>query len=428
VEDKHTNDQHRKASLRGKGREIFFGAKTTGEDARADASAETAPDLTADESAALQDLLTEPSAVPSAPPTEPLPYPDEANAAASSERQEALPLGERVPNLPAAELSAPSEPPHPDVQALEPEMPEIWSGENAPPETVAVVPSGDEGGLAPLAEGQLAWEDPFAHRGQRPEADQLFPETEAADPALLYMLVDDEHIRQLFTLIEQLLNELAMGCRAPSEVLDAYQKDLLHANSLLLASRENYDDARAIVYRVRGEISRQRQIEANIKRYRPLLLNYYLGWGVTLVVLFLLKALFVGVAEAVGVNTVSALYYPALFGIAGALLSGFFTLERHTSILRDFDPMHITWYLLNPLLGGVMGVLMFLLIAIANEDLLSETASFSEVIIADLLCLAAGMNQSYVLQRLDALRQRYGGAAAARDANDNTPPAPPQST
>ena len=422
MEDKHTHDPRRKASLRGKGREIFLGPQASDENADATpAPAEDAPDLTADETSALLELLSD---APTAPPpsADALPYPDELPPSSGFERQEAVPLGERGPTRPAAEDSAPAQPASPDVQALEPEMPETWTEEKAPPEPTPITPIGDEGGLAPTANGQLAWEDPFAHRGKRPEAHKLFPETDPADPALLYMLVDDERIRQLDTLIEKLLEDLSDCCRAPTEAVEAYRKDLLYANGLLMASRENYDDARAIVYRVRGEIARQRQTEADIARYRPLLLNYYLGWFVTLAVLFLLKALFVGVAEAVGVNALSALYYPALSGIGGALISGLLTLERHTSVLRDFDPMHVSWYLLNPLLGGVMGVLMFLLVSVANDDLLRETANPSETAIAYLLCVVAGMNQSVVLHRLDELRRRVGNATGAGKADEDTPP------
>ena len=72
-----------------------------------------------------------------------------------------------------------------------------------------------------------------------------------------------------------------------------------------------------------------------------------------------LKQLFVGVAEAIGADIVGALYYPTLFGVAGALISGYVTLDRHTTKLRDFDPIHISWYLFNPLLGGVMGLFTF---------------------------------------------------------------------
>ncbi len=429
MENKHTNDQRRKTSLRGKGREIFFGAKASEDEdmpARPSAADDTASDLRQDEAAALQALLSEKPASPASDVR--LSYPDEDRIEGRPEHQEALPLWERGESDAAEAQSSPTEPTHPAVQALEPELPEIWPAEDAPPKPTSTAAVGDEGGLIAAVGKPPAWEDPFATNAQRPPAKELFAENRPADPALVYTLVDVGRIRELDAFIEDLLKELSSGFRAPAAVIDAYQADLKQASELLMASRENYDDARAIFYRVRGEIARQRQTEADIARYRPLLLNYYLGWGVTLLVLFLLRALFVGMAEAVGVHTFSALYYPALFGVVGAWISGLRTLERHTSFLRDFDPMHVSWYLLNPLLGGVMGVLMFLLLTIANDDLLRETASFSEVAIADLLCVVAGMNQSYVLRRLDELRVRVGDSSEANAGAPSVPPPPSQST
>ncbi len=208
--------------------------------------------------------------------------------------------------------------------------------------------------------------------------------------------------------IEALQEELAQNVYSDRGAADEYQKELLRASGLLMASRANYDDARAIVYRVRTDMNRRRKIDADIRRYRPLLLNYYVGWGIALVVLFLLRELFTGVTEAVGVEVFAALYYPMLFGIVGAMISGYLTLERHTTRLRDFDPIHISWYLFNPLLGGVMGLLMFLLASIANEDLLQRTASDGERAITNLLCVVAGMNQNNVLRQLNDLLDRFG--------------------
>jgi hypothetical protein len=95
-----------------------------------------------------------------------------------------------------------------------------------------------------------------------------------------------------------------------------------------------------------------------------------------------------------------------LFGIAGALISGYLTLERHTTKLRDFDPAHVSWYLFNPLLGAVMGLIMFLIAAIANEDLLQDSGSTAERAITYLLCVVVGMNQNTVLRQLNSLLER----------------------
>jgi hypothetical protein len=336
----------------------------------------------------------------------------------------ALPLAERG----RASVQRQRELPYqarPEVEALIPREPEWWSGEY--PGEMPLAGSAEEQDVeaedsagTPAALEAVAADEPVASGLPDSLQPVLTRETsrvhfEQASPAnqrLLDLLVDDDHMRKLAEQIEALHEELAQQTYADRTAADVYQKELLQASSLLLASRQNYDDARAVVYRIRTDMNRQRKTYADIMRYRPLLLNYYIGWGIALVVLFLLKALFTGVTDAVGVGVVSALYYPMLLGVGGALVSGYLILERHTTRLRDFDPIHISWYLFNPLLGGVMGLLMFLIASIANEDLLQETATRPEYAITYLLCVIAGMNQNTVLRQLNDLLKRFGKDSA----------------
>lgn len=326
---------------------------------------------------------------------------------------DALPLAERSPNA-SGYVDAPYAPAE-AVEALIPSSPELWTQDEVEHEGGAAdtrsvgVPA-----LAADTDTPILPE-PFEPVGERPESTALFEGTRPADRDLLTMLVDDQRIRKLADQIDHLQEELAANPVGSRAAVDTFQKELLHASGLMLESRENYDDARAIVYRVWTDINRVRKTERDITRYRPLLLNYYIGWGVALGVLFLLKALFAGVTEAVGISSATAMYYPMLLGVAGALVSGLMTLERHTTRLRDFDPIHISWYLFNPLLGGVMGLLMFLLASIANEDLLRESASDAEHAITYLLCVVAGMNQNQVLGRLNDLMRRFGRSEDKED-------------
>lgn len=348
-------------------------------------------------------------------------YPTQAPAA--SYMTDAVPLAERGRRSAEVQQEVAYQA-RPEVEALTPREPERWP--EPPPGDISTeaIPAGgaegqdmeaedSEGGLAEpeaaAAEERAApvLPEPFQPVPRREASRALFGQTSPANKKLLDLLVDDDRIRKLAEQIEALQEELAQQVYADRDAADVYQQELLQANSLLLASRQNYDDARAVVYRIRTDMNRQRKTYADIMRYRPLLLNYYIGWGIALVVLFLLKALFTGVTDAVGVGVVSALYYPMLLGIGGALVSGYLTLERHTTRLRDFDPIHISWYLFNPLLGGVMGLLMFLIASIANEDLLQESATRPEYAITYLLCVVAGMNQNNVLRRLNDLLKRF---------------------
>jgi hypothetical protein len=332
---------------------------------------------------------------------------------------DSVPLAEREFDLRPS--PAPPYSPAPEIDSLVPQLPETWSGSATADFVAAAQPisalqpdqtgAGGVSGQTGSTELIETLPDPFgadAKPAKRPSGRALFGRTARADKDLLNLLVDDERIVKLSQQIEAMQEDLAQNVVGDLKTTDAYQKELLQASSLLLASRANYDDARAVVYRVRADVNRQRKVVADIRRYRPLLLNYYIGWGIALVVLFLLKSLFTGVTDAVGVGIASALYYPILLGIGGALIAGYLTLERHTTRLRDFDPLHISWYLFNPLMGSVMGLLMFLLASIANEDLLRETASGAENAIAYLLCVVGGMNQNHVLRQLNDLLRRMG--------------------
>ncbi len=297
------------------------------------------------------------------------------------------------------------------------------------PEEWVDVDDEHEGGLADqevevLKPGLLP--EPFVPAPKRPDAASLFEPTQPPDSKLLKLLVDDDRIRRLADQIEAMQEELARDFPGTRATADQFQRELLQASGKLLEARENYDDARAIVYRIRTDMNRQRKIHDDIMRYRPMLFNYYIGWGIGLAVLFLLKSLFTGVTDAVGIETAAAMYYPMLLGVVGALLSGFLTLERHTTRYRDFDPIHISWYLYNPLLGAVLGVLMFLLASIANEDLLREAASDAEHAITYLLCVVAGMNQNHVLNRLNDMLKRYG--RGRDDSDDDVIADPPRSS
>lgn len=311
---------------------------------------------------------------------------------------DAQPLAERETALP--EQEGRSYQTRSAVESLTPPTPETWSGAPAPQ------PPADR----PLAAAEIVQ---TASAEQVVQREAVAPAPSEAPPPLVpgpdtTVLVDDGRLRRLTQQIEALQDDLARHPIGDPQVIDGYQQALAEADRLLTASRANYDTVRATVYRIRTEITRRRKIEADIARYRPLLLNYLVGWVIALVVLFLLKALFAGVGEAVGVPVVAALYYPLLFGIGGALLSGYLTLERHTTRLRDFDPIHISWYLINPLLGGVMGLLMFLIATLANQDLLRESASDAEYAITYLLCTLAGMNQTPILHALHEVMRRLG--------------------
>lgn len=249
--------------------------------------------------------------------------------------------------------------------------------------------------------------DPFPPQFPRAESRSLFPPTAVPDSALLVRLVPDEVVIELWQEIEALHKRLIEVVRGDRCNTDIHQKELLEASELLLQSRANYDNARAIVMRIKADLSRQEKVEQDIARYRPPLLRYYLAWGAAWALVMALGPALLeraGIFQAVNVPVV---FYPVMFGVLGALVSGYLTLDRHTTHLRDFDPLHVSWYLFNPPLGAVMGLLMLLLYAIVNQDVLQPGAAEPmEQAVVWLLCALAGMNQHAVLRHMFRLLDR----------------------
>lgn len=237
----------------------------------------------------------------------------------------------------------------------------------------------------------------------RAPAEQLFRRTIQADTSLLEQFVDDERLRELWDMIEAVQEDLVEYPSADRRATDVYQQELLKASGLLLQARENYDDARAIVYRIRADLNRERKVQADIVRYRPWILNYIIGWGIALVVLALLNGAVENITDTLEVPFFANAYLPTIAGAFGGLFIGYTTLNKHTSIRRDFDPIHLPWYLFSPFVGGLMGFLTFLFAAVTieatvNADLTSSDAlSGGGIFLWILIAFLAGMNQNVVV-------------------------------
>ena len=252
--------------------------------------------------------------------------------------------------------------------------------------------------------------DPFGEREIRRPAREIFqPGMVVPDEELLRLFVDDNRLRELFELIEALQEEIVENVRGERRQSDTYQEELLQASNLLMQSRENYDESRAIVYRIRADLNRERRVDEDIARFRPLITNIYIGLAIFILVLGLLGQLFISVADSVGVPWIGQGYYPALAGAVGALLFGWRTLNRHATVYRDFDPTHVNWYIMNPLLGMLSGFLLYLfLLATAVTTLSSSTFEITGSSPLTLLAaVAVGYNQNVVIALLDAARQRF---------------------
>ncbi len=294
------------------------------------------------------------------------------------------------------------------------------------PEDVTAVGAAEGANLAlsreDLAEAALLGLEPIptgpAPFTPRPGSGDLFGDAQDIPPAddLLDRFVTDERLDGLWGEVEALQADLAQATPGSRARYDTYQKEVLQAYTLLLQNRANYDDVRAIVYRIRGELRQDARSAEAIQQYRPRLLIFFVISLLIWAGLMLLEPVFGRfVTDTLDVRLLALLYHPTLFGVLGAILNGYFTLNRHMIHERDFDPVHVSWYVMNPLVGAIMGLLMALLfgtgiVSTVGISALAQEPAGQYPFLLWVLCFLAGYNQNVVMRLLSWTFDQLRGA------------------
>ncbi len=293
---------------------------------------------------------------------------------------EAVPLSEQTGDAPYV--------PRPEVEALTPRTPEtlpLDSDQPGAPATgsaqtdygdesvpvVSAVPAKTEGigGMIDHIKVRSMldpMEMPIAERTPSSELFKPQPD-QTPDGEIVKQFVTPQRLRDLWHQMDALQEDVIQNVRADRSGTDAYQQDLLCASALLMQSPGNYDEAREIVYRIRGDLLREKRVADNVRRYVPLLLAYYAIWLVVLAVATRLDPQFRQMIPD-NLPIIKLAFPPILFGGLGALFNGVMAIIDHTTRRRDFDPMYISWYLINPLSGALLGLVTFVLFVVTGTS------------------------------------------------------------
>lgn len=328
--------------------------------------------------------------------------------------------------------------PRPEVEALTPRTPEVFAVDPVPPPAPAPesfagetpvtssataplasvsVKTDGVGGMIIAPEGGVVDQitlrslaDPFEtpSASRTPSRDLFKPDANEKPPdgTLLQQFVTTQRMRDLWHQIDALQEEVIQRVHADRTDTDAYQQDLLYASSLLMQSPANYDEARQIVYRVRGDLNRDVRVLADIRRYRPIIVLYYVIW---LVVIFVASRFDAQFRQMIPDNLpiLKLALLPILFATGGALFNGIMALIDHTTRKRDFDPIYNTWYFVNPLIGGVLGLVVFVFFVVTgtsfNPNLINDQslASAQTPLTIWLLAFIVGWQQNTAVKLLN---------------------------
>ncbi|MCC7209750.1 MAG: hypothetical protein IT323_20750 [Anaerolineae bacterium] len=259
--------------------------------------------------------------------------------------------------------------------------------------------------------------DPFvAILSERRSAREVIRPDDSANRGMLRRFVTPQRQAELWAQLEALQEEVVQQVQAVRKPTDAYQQDLLFATSLLLQSPANYEEARQIVYRVRADLQRERRVLADVSRYRPRLLAYNVLWLVLAFLLIGADPWFRAMIPS-SIPILKMALLPMLFGILGATFNGLSALHEHTTIRRDFDPIHVSWYVLNPLGGALTGLVVFIFFVVTGSTFTPNLATQVELADAQaplviwLLAFIVGWQQNVLFTLLNRFLKSFAADA-----------------
>ena len=188
---------------------------------------------------------------------------------------------------------------------------------------------------------------------------------------------------------------------------------------ILLKDPEQYADAEYMVNQVRA---RMNQIEQSIEGGRanaPRIFAYQTIWMAVLALLALITTVngttfSAWIAFLLGVEVTSPqLSWAVLFmstlawGGIGGVTSALWSLYHHISVERDYDPVENLWYYSQPVLGMVLGGIVFLVLGsgflVVQVDLAAQDAALGARLLPAAVAVVAGFRQTMVLDLIERI-------------------------
>ena len=201
---------------------------------------------------------------------------------------------------------------------------------------------------------------PVADLEPEPESPDL-----AADEALVGMLVPDARLRSLWERADVLRSrvyEEVENLQLATRLLDKIER----ARNMLMAGRENFEEAERILAEVEYRIHHARRVREWSRTLGVRLLLYEVAWALLIVAgMVFLPVLVPRVFPAASADSLQDIHVALitmLWGGLGGVVGALVALRTHVARDQDFDRQWSIWYLTNPLMGIVLGAFIFLIV------------------------------------------------------------------
>jgi len=187
---------------------------------------------------------------------------------------------------------------------------------------------------------------------------------------------------------------------------------LLHqARTILLERPYAFADAELRMQAAKTLINRTEESRKIAGHYWPRLFLYEVGWAL----LLFLGLLFEGplgawigywsFSGATSMREIFPVWGTMLMGGIGGVICALWSLWWHVSDQQDYDPQYNLWYMVQPIQGMVLGIIVYLIIAggflALQADISSPQASKAAQYFPWLVAAIAGIRQTFIYELLD---------------------------
>ncbi len=223
--------------------------------------------------------------------------------------------------------------------------------------------------------------------------------------------------------IERLYEVVATELSDNSDDVSFALKVLNEAQDIVLEDIRQYDEALYRVAMVKTMLARRR----NLKRWSYTWGTFVFFYAVFWLILFITGIVLTGnidafirsfAGESEGLAAVSTAWYSALAGGIGGVMGILYSLYWRVAIKQNFDRQYMMYYLVQPIMGFILGAVTHLIIAAGflfanNTDGATSTIT---TVVQMVIGFIAGFRQRLVYLMIDKLVQKI-----APEESDRTP-------
>jgi hypothetical protein len=189
---------------------------------------------------------------------------------------------------------------------------------------------------------------------------------------------------------------------------------LKSAREALLAAPASVAEAESLVMQAHGLLKRREDSRRWGSSYGALILGYeflfFLGFVAVLAFEQPLAAWagsLTGVAGATALRDILPFWDTMIWGGVGGVLGALYSLHWHVTEKQDFDRQFNMWYVVQPIMGAMLGAFIYLIVMSGMLAMNMSTSISSTWFPSAVACLC-GFRQKFVFELLDKLMEVIG--------------------